>query len=850
MSNETRKSPVAKLAKSFGTLEYRKSWRLSLLFFLTLIAMVVETHAAEPSETTLNSRLLGQFLQKHCVRCHGPEEQNGSARFDRLDYAISDAFEALHYQDVLDVLNGGDMPPEDEPQPTNAELEGVIGELTEGLFEARKRLASNGGRVAMRRLNRREYAETIDHLFGFVPAATKIPPDDDVVNFDTVGSRQHFTTEHVDQYYDLGREILTVAFKWAGKREALKTDRQDPEKFWNWRFRKDIEDWKGKEGKVVRLSKVRQTYLDRPMVETGVYLDDAMGQLQFGFGVDPRASYRLHVVAGFEGKVSPVRRFLRVRNTDRVLAVFHIDGTTENPKKSVVEIRPVALRDGKISGRVGEDKRDKYSHYVWLLDKIEGIRPEENDGIIWIDSFQIEGPFYPEQPSFFEALLCPGELSPDRSAERVWNDANADELIARFTNEALRHRDVDPNFLEGLGSYFRTKREKGSDFEQAMIDTLAVVLASPSFVFLNEQAVAKVAKTFGSATDRNSPRVSLQESRGVSSREQAIRLAYFLTSGPPDDSLYQAVEAGAMSDPGSYRQEVSRILDENSRQLAEGFISQWADFVRFDSISVGKQFPTFNDGLRYSMKQEAIAYFQTLIDENLPVSNLIQSDFATVNAQLATHYGIPDVTTNAFTKVSLPNDSPRGGFMTQGAFLVAGSNGERTSPAVRGMILMTRFLNSPPPPPPPNVPELGSDIEGPMTNRKLVELHQTRAQCASCHRKMDTIGLALENFDTIGRWRENEKTSFRTQEPVVIDGALPGGERFTDFKQFQSTLLEHEEHLARNMIESLLVYALGRDIEFTDDPHIENIMTQLRLGRFRVRDMIQAVASSPLFLEN
>lgn len=234
------------------------------------------------------------------------------------------------------------------------------------------------------------------------------------------------------------------------------------------------------------------------------------------------------------------------------------------------------------------------------------------------------------------------------------------------------------------------------------------------------------------------------------------------------------------------------------------------------------------------------------MEQNLPLSNLIQSDFVTVNAQLATHYGIPDVTTNEFVRVDLPPESPRGGYLTQAAFLVAGSNGERTSPTVRGMMLMNRFLNSPP----PNVPELGSDADGPLTNRQLVELHQTQVQCASCHRKMDTIGLALENFDLIGRWRNIEKAGTATGEPVVIDGSLPGGERFTDFKQFQSMLLAHEGDLARHMVESLLVYALGRDIEFTDQPHIEKIMAKLQPNRFRMKDMIRAVAESSLFFSN
>ena len=801
----------------------------SLLFAVLTTSSAAETQA---QETNLNKATLGKFLQDHCIRCHGPEKQKAKLRFDQLDYAISDNGEALQYQDVLDVLNSGEMPPEDEPQPSRAELELIIGELTEGLFKARKNLASSGGRVEMRRLNRREYSSTIDHLFGIVPAASKIPPDGDVENFDTVGSRQHFTTEHLNQYYELGREILKVGFKWAGTRQPMKTQRQDPEQRWNGMFRRNLKEWEGKPGKVVRLSKMRVEYLALPNVETGVYLSEPLRHLSYGFGVDPRASYKVSVTAGIEGEVQPFRRFIKVGGNEGIGGVFRINGTTENPSQSVAEFRPEALTGDNLGGRVNEDRTGAWlSHYLNSLKHHEKV-DSTDEGLIWIDSFTIEGPFYPEQRSFFDRLICPEEPTSEKPSKMVWNDDNAGDLIAKFTQEAFRHRKSDPEFIKGLIHFFQKKREHGKTFNEAMIDTLAVVMASPSFVFLNEETDVRPG------------------TRLVSPRDIAVRLSYFLTSGPPDEKLYQAIDAGAMSDRDAYREEVQRILTENNRQLAEGFSSQWADFVRFDSISVSKEYPTYASGLRHSMKQEVIAYFQTLIEENLPVSNLIQSDFATVNAQLATHYGIPGVTSNEFVKVKLPPNSPRGGYLTQGAFLVAGSNGERTSPPIRGMILMNRFLNSPPPPPPPNVPELGTGAEGPLTTRTLVELHQSQVQCASCHRKMDAIGLALENFDTIGRWRKSEKVGHQKKEPVIIEGSLPGGEPFKDFKEFQATLMEHEEDLALNMVESLLVYALGRDVEFTDAPHIDQIMDQLRPNRFRMRDMIHAISESPIFFYN
>ena len=221
-----------------------------------------------------------------------------------------------------------------------------------------------------------------------------------------------------------------------------------------------------------------------------------------------------------------------------------------------------------------------------------------------------------------------------------------------------------------------------------MVDTLAVVMASPGFVFLNEKTNVRPG------------------TRLVSSQDIATRLSYFLTSAPPDEELYQAVEAGAMADRDAYHKQVDRILQENNRRLAEGFASQWADFVRFDSISVSKEYPTYAAGLRHSMKQEVIAYFQTLIRENLPVSKLIQSEFATVNAQLATHYGIPGVTTNEFTKVQLPAQQSKGRLPVPRRLPCRRFQWRTNLPTHPRNDLDEPLPQLPATPPPPNVPEL------------------------------------------------------------------------------------------------------------------------------------------------
>ena len=785
---------------------------------------------AELNETALNQKALKPFIEEYCISCHGPKKQKGSTRFDHLDYAVSDNLEAFHYQDILDVLNSGEMPPEDDPQPSKEKLEVVIRELTEGLFNARKQLASTGGKVTMRRLNRREYGATIRHLFGFEPEPKQIPPDEGVENFDTVGIRQDFNSKHIDHYYDLARQILKTSFKLAGTRQAFQVVENHPESRVNSQVQNFLDQHAHKpkgSGKVYRLSRMREAYFRLPKVKTGVYLDEPIRHLTYNFNIDPRAKYIISVRTGIHGKVAPFRRFVRLETSkgEELAGVIRVNGSEDKPTESKIEVTPKTLSN-RIGGYVAEDRSGAWlSHYLKFIQHYEGV-DAKSEGLIWIDSFKCEGPYYPEERSFFDQLLCPQKPTSKKPAKIVWDDNNARELIEKFTVEAFRQKKPKADFINGLHEFHKQQRGLGLNFQEAMIETLAVVLSSPSFLFLNENG-----------------------QKEVTAQDKAIRMSYFLTSSPPDKELLSKIKN---TSDKVVRVEIDRLLKKTDyRDFSEGFASQWADFVRFDNITVNpKKYPTFNKGLRYSMKQEVIHYFQEMLSQNMPISNLIKSDFVTVNAQLATHYNIPNMNNNSFVKIKLPASSPRGGFLSQALFLMAGSNGDRSSPTIRGMMAMNRIMNKTVPPPPPNVPELGSDVEGPLTNRKLVELHQSQVQCASCHREMDNIGLAFENFDVIGRWRDQERMTLKDKAVVSISGSFEDGETFSSYSEFKNHLLKFEENLARNMVESLLVYGLGRDIEFTDQPYIDEIITKLRPNKFRIKDMIYAVVESPLFIKN
>ena len=270
--------------------------------------------------------------------------------------------------------------------------------------------------------------------------------------------------------------------------------------------------------------------------------------------------------------MAPFRRFIKLDIGQDVLAVLHIDGTPERPTESVVEIPRPALLGRRLGGRVSEDRTGAWlSHYLNFLERTGEIEKDgaKSQGLIWIDSFRVEGPFYPQERNFFDALLCPGEPSPEKRSKIVWNDENARELIERFTFEAFRRREPASEYIDGLTAYFQKQRKKGSPFDKAMIDTLAIVLSSPSFVYINEEAGVKPG------------------SRMLSSRDIAIRLAYFLTSAPPDEELYRAVKDGLITNRQAYHKQVDRLLAGAKRwRFAEALARQWADFSRLDGISL------------------------------------------------------------------------------------------------------------------------------------------------------------------------------------------------------------------------------------------------------------------------
>jgi len=827
--------------------------RLVFLFVVAVMVMSLGIRFAV-AETTI-SQVKGAvepFLNQYCVGCHNAQEQSGQRRFDQLDWQIETNDAAQRWQDVLDQLTSGDMPPPGEVKPADQELAIVLDSLTKVMIDARRRLTDRGGEITLRRLNQREYSNTIRHLFGFDVPLGNIPEDGEINTFDTVGAEQLYTSAHFERYLELGKQIASESFQHSlSPPQRPKAERYQPEERVTAKMREKLADLDRKmvlrqqgatwqemgfkdEGEMqiifrqwdARAEKPR-LYLQYPHTDTGVYICDVAKWVSTARHVDLRGEYVIRVRGGIQGQPNPLRRIIRVTGPESILGTMELAGTPEKPE--VVEMRVQSpLGQKHLSVRIRENMPDHtINNMHGYLNQLEGSADRVDPrAAVWIDWIEIDGPYYPEQRSVWETILFPNSET-SRSSPYLEDERKVRELLEKFVYEAFRRNRPSVSFIDSLHQMYLDHLQDGLSQRDALVEVMGLVLASPGFLFLHEPLDTEIDGSL------------------LKNREFANRLSYFLWSSPPDEQLYEA----DLADPVELATHVDRMLaDPKLKRFRDGFVSQWAEFDRYDAISVdNRKHFTFNEGVMQDAKKEVIEFFGQLMKENLSASFLIDSDFLMLNPAMAKHYGIHvnNPMTDEFQKVSLPPDSPRGGLMTQAAFLTMGSNGERSSPVIRGALVMEKLLHDKPAPPPPNVPELGVATNQPLTNREMVELHQAQVVCRSCHGKMDVIGFGLENFDSVGRWRDSELVGKR-RVSISPEGRLSNGMGFQTVRDLKAVLLTQQEQVARELVVSILTYALGRTIEFSDANEVDRILENVQSEGYGVRSIIREVALSTL----
>jgi hypothetical protein len=866
------------------------AWLAGLLVFLGATGGL----QAEPPATreAAMPELYRSFFQKYCVECHNAETQEGKLRLDDMSFALDTLESAERWQKILNQLNSGDMPPEEAEQPEPDAKTEFLDMLASTLVEARKVLSDHGGRIVMRRLNQREYKNTLRDLLGVDINVRDLPADGGAGTFDTVGSSLFMSSDQVEQYLALGRQSVDEHFarfplvEMAGpitqgvldkktikqRREVelhanvmvggtyngyFKGGHEAAKKFLETgEPQKGIPDETEANFRVMvfeRNGPTFERYLNDPLTKTGAYLtihnvnteeritlppDQPSGWLKTKHEIEKAepGEYKLRFRIGAVKGTPRDRHFVelgsRMKPEERedftLMQTFQISGTTDAPQ--TIEV-PVSISTNGPRTFVLREKRDvRLDHELYTTaHKETGVGPPS---ALWIDWVEWEGPLYaPTMKSPLSILTANARGGSDGDHARA--------ILERFAIRAFRDQPPSAAYIDRLVKMFETRVATGERFDVAIREPLSVILASPGFLYLSEP--------ISGASPADAVLVKLTQ------RELAVRLSYFLWSAPPDEELLDLARRGQLSKPEVLAREVDRLIDSPKfDEFISGFVHQWLcmdrlDFFQFDT----KLHRDFDESAKAAARREVYATITHLLRGNDPLGRLLKSDFVVVNGLLATYYGIDGVTGDEFRRVSLPADSPRGGLLGMAAIMAMGSNGTESSPVERGAWVLRKLLHDPPPPAPPNVPQI-SRLEGKLlTARERVLAHQEQPQCASCHRKIDPIGFGLENFNAAGKWRtfdSYEKRGVGKKEwPIDPSGAFHKGPSFADYFALREIIASRELDFARGFTENLIEYALGHPYGFSDEDLAKEIVAVAQRDGFAMRRFLHALVASEAF---
>jgi hypothetical protein len=793
--------------------------KLRLLAAGPLLALT--SHAALPA--------IQPFLEANCLDCHDAEMKKGGLDLAALPTDATDAAALKKWVRVFDRVAAGEMPPPKKKQPSPDAVQDFMAALGGDLVT--KSNAQKG--TVLRRLNRREYQNTINDLLGVkVSLIDSLPDDGRAHGFDNVGEALSVSGIQMQRYMEAAELAINAALSQPTQpaserqRATLDSERNAKDAIGKHWLRRD-------DGSIV-------------VFNSGGFPSTVIPNLR----TKHAGTYKLRVT-GYGYQITEPVVFALItgsfnfRNADNVTHSFH-----ELPvgKPGTVEITlHLDANKGIWISPQGLNGPDGHSPVK------DGPAKYPGEGLA-IQEVTLEGPIVTDWPPRGQKLLLGSarlrELPPDKpwmkgkagyqpvyAADSPDPVADARKLLPAFITAAFR-RPATAADVEPYGKLFEAEFAETSDFLAAMRTAAIAVLCSPEFLFLKEPA---------------GPLNDLQ---------LASRLSYFLTRSAPDAELLTA----KLTQPGVMRAQTERLLKAPTlERFVTDFTDGWLNLREIAFTTPDKQlYPEYDELLLDSMLRETRGFITELISGNLSLSNLIHSDFAMLNNRLARHYGLPDVSGVALQKVKLPPDSHRGGILTQASVLKVSANGTNTSPVVRGVFVMDRILGIEPPPPPPGIPGVEPDIRGATTLRELLDKHRNSETCNGCHRVIDPPGFALESYDVIGGWRERfrsidqgdrvdlkiegRKVRYRLGPPVDAAGELPGGETFTGMAGFQQHLLASQDRVARCVAEKLLVFATGRTMGYSDRSEIDGLVAQSKVKGHGLRDLIHAIVQSPIFL--
>lgn len=753
----------------------------------------------DPLAKQLEERLkndIQPLIGKYCYECHGNGKKKGGVKLDGPGDIKGIMNGVEDWLTVVEVMNLGLMPPEKKPQPTAHEKLTIQQWVQEASDYYPEDAAPDPGWYTIHRLNRSEYRNTMRDLLGVDPQvydlAEHLPSDDTGYGFDNIADVLSMSPLQLEKFLESAEQAIEL---------ALGPDTSPKPR------------------------KVRQLKRDSAgadFADGGHHLW-ANGNVSGWFDCSKDGVYEItaHVCGDQADQVGP-RIELSVGG--KLLETADVTAMPEDDPQVVRVKAELKAGKQKINVRFINDTM------------ING-----QDRNLYVEKITVAGPMGVSDESVRDDVFFIKPTADDKGKrllgadgpKRITESQAARQVIERFATRAFR-RPADSGEVAALLRLYRASREAGDDYETALKLALTATLVSPNFLYRPIANPKPHDHTF------------IYE---LNDDELASRLSFFLWSSMPDDRLLDLARAKQLRKPGVLKKQVRRMLmDPRSDALVENFAGQWLLLRKLDGLEMDpKQFPTFNAELRDAMRTEAELFFSDVLRENRSVLSFLDSEYTYLNETLADHYGIGRVKGDDFYRVRLSADSPRGGVLTMAATLTVTSHATRTSPVKRGDYVLAQLMGSAPPPPPPDVPplEIATEAVGEQASlREQLAAHVADPNCAVCHKRLDPIGLAMENFDAIGAWRDHEQG-----KPIDANGELPGGVAFNGPTELKAVMLQRQDGFIENLAKKMLTYAVGRGNEPFDRPTIKKVVQHVEDNDYRMQSLIESIVLSDAFMK-
>ena len=749
-----------------------------------------------------------KLLAQYCVACHNERARTAGLALDGADLAHV-AGDAETWEKVVRKLRAGTMPPQGLPRPDAATYDAWVAMMEGALDEAAGE--PNPGRPALRRLNRAEYANVVRDLLAVnVDVGSLLPPDDAAFGFDNIGDLLVVSPALLERYLSAADRVSALAVG-------------------------DPATAPGSETYHVRGDQSQAQHLE------GLPLGTVGGlAIEHTFPLDGEYEFRLSLwrnnLEGIRGLEHPHQLEITV-DGERVFFET-VGGEIEEDRPGTTITERSDATDARLRVRVPVKAGPRVVAATFLRKigaNTNRLRPflrsnsgtYDSTGRPHVETLTVTGPFEAtgpgETPSRRRIFTC----RPTGSSSPRDEESCARTILSTLARRAYRQPVTDADLARLMPFYDRGRR--GGTFEAGIQLALRRLLASPTFVFRIEEDPATL-----------EPGTAYR----VSDLELASRLSFFLWSSIPDDELIALAAGGRLQEPDVLEQQVRRMLaDPRADALVENFAGQWLHLRNLQNIAPNSdEFPDFDNDLREAFRRETELFFDSVMREDRSIFELMTADYTFANERLAKHYGLPNVYGSRFRRVRVPDEARRG-LLGKGSVLMATSHADRTAPVLRGKWIMENLLGTPPPPPPPNVPALEPQPGAqPRTMRERMEAHRAVPACASCHRVLDPLGFAMENFDAVGAWRTRDAGA-----PIDASGQLADGTTVDGVVELRDALLHRPDLFAGTFTEKLLTYALGRGLQYYDMPVVRRIVREAAADDHRFSAIVLGIVESAPF---